>query len=115
MKKFYEYDDFLRLKFKNFLNVTNIQETFIYLRNLNLFKEYIPQHIQTKYWTFPDLLILNKYFPQLLFSIPFKAKYVSRGNYTFSTYNYYPRRENGEVRDDYFISEKNTLKLVCSF
>ena len=115
MKKFYEYDDFLRLKFKNFLNVTNIQETFIYLRNLNLFKEYIPQHIQTKYWTFPDLLILNKYFPQLLFSIPFKAKYVSRGNYTFSTYNYYPRRENGEVSDDYFISEKNTLKLVSSF
>ena len=59
--------------------------------------------------------ILNKYFPQLLFSIPFKAKYVSRGNYTFSTYNYYPRRENGEVSDDYFISEKNTLKLVSSF
>ena len=115
MKKFYKYDDFLEIKLKNFQNVSKISETFIYMRNLNLFREYIPQKIQTKYWTFSDTLNLHHFFPQLLYSIPFKAKWVNNAKYTFSTFNYYDRKQDGTVNDNYVEISTNSLNLVGSF
>ena len=83
LKKFYKENQFTKIIFQRFFN----QETFIYLRNLNIFREFIPYSIVTKYLNLHELN--SDEFPQLLFSIPFdKVELISGKTYKFKTYNY---------------------------
>ena len=96
LKKFYKENEYTKIIFQRFLEQN---KTFIYFRNLNIFREFIPYSIVTKY------LNLHKFssykeFPQLLFSIPFdEVISTSSKTYKFKTYNFF----------DDSINETNTL------
>ena len=110
MKKFYGINNMTYLYFNNIYQPLSDAEKekktnfTIYLRNLNIFREYIPQNIITKYFNL-HLIKKPSIFPQLMVSFPFsgikrdksKAKYT----YTMKGYNYYLREEKtGVVKDD---------------
>ena len=107
MKKFYENDEFVELKLNNFFSET--KKLFIYMRNLNIFREYIPQKITTKYWNLYTISDFSD-FSQLLFSVPFTAtkKDSSFNTYYFYSYNFYTRK--GGNNDEPEI-KKHTLIL----
>ena len=109
MKKFYGYKNMTKLYFQNFhrplskdlLNKgTNIT---IYFRNLNIFREYIPQNIVTKYYNLHKFITKPLEFPQLMISMPFSGvkkknpSSVSDRIYEMEGYNYYIRSESDGV------------------
>ena len=47
IKKFYKENDMTYLQFDYF---TTLSDTYVYLRNLNIYREYMPQNIITKYY-----------------------------------------------------------------
>ena len=107
MKKFYGMKDMTYLYLNNFYHpLTEVQEEqgkkiFIYLRNLNIFKEYMPQNIITKYYNL-HLIDTSSKFPQLLASFPFSDLTLTDSNtytYKMKGYNYF-RTSTGEVLKD---------------
>ena len=119
MKKFYGSKTMTYLYFQNFYHplndsvyedVNNTLTITIYLRNLNIFREYIPQNIITKYY---NLHLIKKPldFPQLMFSLPFanikRKTTVKPYIFTMEGYNYYQRSDDGIVLDtsEYEINE----------
>ena len=126
MKKFYGINNMTYLYFQNFyhplyneivkhedLNLT------IYFRNLNIFREYMPQNIVTKYYNLHKFVLNPIDFPQLMVSIPFSGvkKKNPNGNdriYEMEGYNYYMRMDNtGEVKDR--ISPREVTKYELEF
>ena len=108
LKKFYGINDMTYLYFNNFYHplentIYDGDETknlTIYLRNLNIFREYIPQHIVTKYYNLYKIDKPSK-FPQLLISFPFSGLSVSGTDKDkIKGYNYYIRKETTGVIDD---------------
>ena len=102
-KKFYGTHNMTYLYFQNFYHPLSeaLEEENkninIYLRNLNIFREYIPQNIITKYY---NLHLINSplIFPQLLVSFPFSG--ITReklDTYKMKGYNYYVRKEKTGV------------------
>ena len=68
---------------------------------MNIFREYIPQNIITKYYNL-HLIDNPSIFPQLLFSFPFSGLTVSKTSGDkdkIKGYNYYIRNERGEIDD----------------
>lgn len=65
LKKYYRTGDTTTMTIKGF----NFLQTEIYIRNLNLFSEYLPQTMDLKYHNLHKLDSMDK-FPQLLFSLP---------------------------------------------
>ena len=122
MKKFYGNNNMTYLYFQNFYhplneNLEKKKNITIYLRNLNIFREYIPQNIVTKYYNL-HLFQKPSDFPQLMVSLPFAGvtRKTSTKPYIFEMegYNYFLRDENGDVLDDDADSKEITkyeLKL----
>ena len=85
LKKFYGQNKTTYLYFDNFYHpLTEEQEKdnkniTIYLRNLNIFREYIPQNIITKYYNLYSIDSPLK-FPQLLACLPFSNLTLSSEN-----------------------------------
>ena len=107
MKKFYGMKEMTYLYLNNFYHpLTEAQERqgkkiFIYLRNLNIFKEYMPQNIITKYYNL-HLIDTSSKFPQLLASFPFSELTLPNSNsytYRMKGYNYF-RTNTGDVLKD---------------
>jgi hypothetical protein len=65
LKKFYRKGDVTTMTLKGF----NYLQTEIYIRNLNLFSEYLPQSMDLKYHNLHKLSSMDD-FPQFLFSLP---------------------------------------------
>ena len=108
MKKFYGRNNYTYLYFQNFYHPLNEEMTekkncTIYLRNLNIFREYIPQNIITKYYNL-HLIQKPSIFPQLMVSFPFSGitRKTTTKPYKFEMkgYSYYLRNELGFVLDD---------------
>ena len=106
MKKFYELDTMTYLYFHNFYfplkdeQYENNLNATIYLRNLNIFREYIPQNIITKYYNLHVIDDPTK-FPQILASFPFSnIIYEDSDRYKMKGYNYYVRRTDGKVESN---------------
>ena len=108
MKKFYGTHDMTYLYFQNFYHPLSEQKEregkniTIYLRNLNIFREYIPQNIITKYYNL-HLIDSPLIFPQLMVSFPFSGLTKTEQNrkYKMKGYNYYVRqRETGIVLEE---------------
>ena len=107
LKKFYRVNDMTYLYFNNFYHplantpLEGQKNLTIYFRNLNIFREYIPQNIITKYYNL-HLIEKPSIFPQLLFSFPFSGLTVSKTSADkdkIKGYNYYIRNERGEIDD----------------
>jgi hypothetical protein len=110
IKKFYKQNEMTYLQFDNF---TNMSDTYIYLRNLNIYREYMPQNIITKYFNMHEFQYHNM-FPQLLFSMPLddvteKSNDISV--FYFKTYNYGYRNSLGKINDKVKIESNNLLTL----
>ena len=109
MKKFYKKNQYTDLLFQNF---NKADKTYIYLRNLNIYREYMPNTVETKYF---NMHKLNNYilFPQLLYSIPFDEVIhtsASDSTFKFKTYNYYNRdNTTGVIASSVVIIDNNTL------
>ena len=103
MKKFYDLKNMTYLYFNNFYHpwtdaqAEDKKNLTIFLRNLNIFREYIPQNIITKYYNLHKIDGPEK-FPQLLVSFPFSGLSLSGANANkIKGYNYYIRQDNGRV------------------
>ena len=109
-KKFYGINKMTYLLFQNFYHPVRTNENItIYLRNLNIFREYIPQNIITKYFNLHSIDSPSK-FPQLLVSFPFSNLISESQNiYKMKGYNYYTRLESGEVEDKLELNEYNIV------
>ena len=113
MKRFYGTNTMTYLYFNNFYDPlteeqkANKKNITIYIRNFNIFREYMPQNIITKYY---NLHMINEptQFPQLLLSFPFSG-ITSTGDDDFSMqgYNYFIRKENGEVIENNGVETTN--------
>ena len=108
MKKFYGTHDMTYLYFQNFYHPLSEQKEregkniTIYLRNLNIFREYMPQNIITKYYNL-HLIDSPLIFPQLMVSFPFSGLTKTEQNrkYKMKGYNYYVRqRKTGIVLEE---------------
>ena len=106
MKRFYGLNKNTYLYFNNFFDpLTETQKEAkknitIYLRNFNIFREYIPQKILTKYYNLHKIDNPKK-FPQLLLSFPFSnIEYSSADTYKMKGYNYYIRENDGQVNEN---------------
>ena len=109
MKKFYGTHNMTYLYFQNFYHPLSQQleaqekNITIYLRNLNIFREYIPQNIITKYYNL-HLIDSPLMFPQLLVSFPFSGITRTKlDTYKMKGYNYYIRQQNTGI----VLEEKN--------
>ena len=114
MKKFYGINNMTYLYFNNIYHPLNeeLQNSdpkvnfTIYLRNLNIFREYIPQNVITKYYNLHKIVTKPSIFPQLLVSLPFSdikrdKTQTSKNVYKMKGYSYYLRKEiTGVVEDD---------------
>ena len=109
-KKFYGVNKMTYLLFQNFHNpLMNNKNITIYLRNLNIFKEYMPQNIITKYFNLHSIDSPSE-FPQLLVSFPFSNLISeSQNTYKMKGYNYYKRLDSGEIDDQIEITEYNLV------
>ena len=121
MKKFYGRHNMTYLYFQNFYRplspeLDGEKNITIYFRNLNIFREYIPQSIITKYYNLHKIPTPNT-FPQLMVSMPFgevvrKGKDGDNDMYEMKGYNYYMRDDSGIVRDDFLTAPNiTTYKL----
>ena len=106
LKKFYGVNEMTYLYLNNFyhpLEDTDYdgeKNITVFLRNLNIFREYIPQNIITKYYNLHNIDRPST-FPQLLVSIPFSGLSLSGANKDkIKGYNYYIRSEIGVVEDE---------------
>ena len=99
LKKFYKEEENTYLQFDRF---TELSSTFIYLRNLNIFREYMPPNLITKYFNIHEFNY-HSLFPQLLYSIPFDD--VNENDYKFYTYNYFSRGTHGIIKDHVEIKD----------
>ena len=109
MKKYYGRNGTTHLYFQNFYHPLNEEledkkNITIYFRNLNIFREYIPQNIITKYHNM-HLIEYSSIFPQLMISFPFsgitrKTNPIKPVKFIMKGYNYYVRTEEGAVLDD---------------
>ena len=73
---------------------------FVFIKNLFVFRDYIPQNINFKYFKLLDFVTGHKVFPQLLFAIPFNEVVESGGNriYRLTLYDFSKRTEqNSEI------------------
>ena len=124
LKKFYGKNKMTYLYFDNFYHPLTEEQEYdkknitIYLRNLNIFREYIPQNIITKYFNLYSIDSPLK-FPQLLASFPFSNLTLgSTDIYIMKGYNYFVRKDNGEVLNnqieiqDYELILDNNLKTL---
>jgi len=107
MKKFYGINKNTYLYFNNFYHPLKDEQyeadpkknITIYIRNLNIFREYIPQNIITKYFNLYKIDNPKK-FPQLLISFPFSGfAFTGTDANTIKGYNYYIREDNGVVNE----------------
>ena len=116
MKKFYGKNKMTYLYFHNFYDPLTEQQKAenkkinIYFRNFNIFREYIPQNIITKYYNL-HLIDSPLKFPQLLISFPFSNLSLSSNNiYKMKVYNYYIREDDGKVSENEIeIKEYNLI------
>ena len=110
IKKHYKETDMTYLQFDNF---TELNDTYIYLRNLNIYREYMPQNIITKYYNMHEFKY-HSIFPQLLFSMPLDDLPETKDQpkiFYFKTYNYWNRGEKGILKDNVFILTNNSMTL----
>ena len=119
MKKFYGVNNMTYLYFNNIYHPLSKEveakepkvNFTIYLRNLNIFREYIPQNIVTKYYNLHKLVTMPRIFPQLMVSLPFSD--IKRDNskdkytYTMKGYSYYLRKEKTGIVEDDLASQPN--------
>ena len=130
LKKFYPQNRNTYLYFQNFYDPLtgqqkqNNDKIYVYLRNLNIFREYIPQNIITKYYNL-NSFDNSKEFPQLLVSFPFSNVEVkSTNSFQMKGYNYFIRDNDGNVDENQvlitnynlvFDSEVKTLRPPRNF
>ena len=119
LKKFYEPNKMTYLYFQNFYDpLTDAQKRqnkniTIYLRNLNIFREYMPRNIITKYFNLNSITI--KEFPQLLVSFPFSNMPLKKENvYEMTGYNYFVRDTSGTVKEEQVQTTKYELEIDSS-
>ena len=97
-KKYYEPDDYITLEFLNFKKLQNNQKTcHFYMKQLVIFREYLPEPYDNKYFNMEKLTTGNTIeLPELLFIIPFDELKKENNLYKIKAYSY---PGNVEVND----------------
>ncbi len=86
-KYYYHEGDTISLKFDNFDSFYN-NEGYFYIKNFVLFKEYLPDPYDIKYFELEKIVTSNSILPELLFIIPFNYIEKNSNSYIIETYNY---------------------------
>ena len=97
-KKYYEPDDYITLEFLNFNKLQNDERTcHFYMKQLVIFREYLPEPYDNKYFNMEKLTTGNTIeLPELLFIIPFDELIRENNLYKIKAYSY---PGNVEVKD----------------
>ena len=86
-KYYYHEGESISLKFENF-DSFNYNEGYFYIKNLILFKEYLPDPYDIKYFELEKIVTSNSILPELLFIIPFNYIEKNGNSYIIETYSY---------------------------
>ena len=76
MKKFYGPNNKTSIRFQGFNYLNPIGPAYTFIRNVNIFREYMPQNIDLRYFNLYQFDFDE--FPQLLFSVPFDDVYYNK-------------------------------------
>lgn len=102
LKKFYDLGDYTNMYIQGHRDLY----TEFYIKNLNIFSEYLPQGVETKWW---DLSLITTYldFPELIFVAPFAdlTQDGSTGEGTVSCFDY----------SNLSNTPKNTISISMKF
>ena len=98
-KKYYEPDDFLTLSFLKFNQVKNTNyDCHIYMKQLVLFREYLPEPYDNKYFYMEKLVSENTInIPEILFIIPFDELKHENNLYKIKTLSYQDKVEENYI------------------
>ena len=116
MKKFYGPEDTTSIILQGFYYLDINLPSYIYLRNINIYREYMPQTIELKYFNYYKFNYDE--FPQLLYSIPLDDVYESSSEeFTFNSYNYYNKESNRINKEKMYLilnKKKYVLETLLS-
>ena len=104
-KKYYEPDDYISLHFYNFNQLKNQKYTCnVYMKQLVLFREFLPDPYDNKYFSVEKLLTSTLDLPEVLFVIPFDELKKESNKYKIKCYSYPGNIEVNEI----ILSPKET-------
>ena len=97
-KKYYEPDDYISLHFYNFSQVKNKKYYCnIYMKQLVVFREFLPEPYDNKYFNMEKLLTSTLEIPELLFIIPFDEIIKEGNKYKIKCYSYDEKIDENEI------------------
>ena len=104
-KKYYEPDDFISLHFYRFSQLKHDKYTCnVYMKELVLFREFLSEPYDNKYFNVEKLLTSTLELPEVLFIIPFDELKKQGNKYKIKCYSYQGNIEENEI----LISPKET-------
>ena len=97
-KKYYEPDDYITLHFFNFSKLRhNEYACNVYMKQLVLFREFLPEPYDNKYFSVEKLLTSTLELPEVLFIIPFDELKKESNKYKIKCYSYAGNIEINEI------------------
>ena len=104
-KKYYEPDDYISLHFYKFNQLRHDEYTCnVYMKQLVLFREFLPEPYDNKYFSVEKLLTSTLDLPEVLFVIPFDELKRESNKYKIKCYSYPGDIEVNEI----ILSPKET-------
>ena len=99
LKKYYEPDDYISLSFLKFNKLTHSSYTCnVYMKQLVLFREFLPEPYDNKYFSMEKLISGNTLeLPEILFIIPFDELKKGNNLYKIKAYSYQGSVEVNEI------------------
>ena len=97
-KKYYEPDDYISLHFYKFNQLSHIEYSCnVYIKQLVLFREFLPEPYDNKYFSVEKLMTSTLDLPEVLFIIPFDELKKESNKYKVKCYSYPGNIEENEI------------------
>ena len=97
-KKYYEPDDYITLHFFDFSKLRHDRYACnAYMKQLVLFREFLPEPYDNKYFSVEKLLTSTLELPEILFIIPFDELKKESNKYKIKSYSYAGNIEENEI------------------
>ena len=97
-KKYYEPDDYISLHFYKFNKLNHDEHTCnVYMKQLVIFREFLPEPYDNKYFSVEKLLTSTLELPEVLFIIPFDELKKESNKYKIKCYSYPQNIEENEI------------------
>ena len=97
-KKYYEPDDYISMHFYKFNQLSHPEYTCnVFMKELVLYREFLPEPYDNKYFSIEKLLTSTLELPEVLFVIPFDELKKEGNKYKVKCYSYPENIEENEI------------------